>query len=328
MIRTIAAVLCLALAATAAAAPKIFCEKPIHTFGDKGQETKFDVDFIVENRGNSDLVISEVRLTCGCTKHKLERQTIPAGQKAKLVISADTAKKGAGKQDWKIRIHSNDPESPMYVLSLKGRIVPAFVGPEELNLGEVHAGKGKTISIELKRQAQSKADITSITSTDRSVAGRVTKRATEQDNTAVVEVQVTPEAKPGVIDQRLSIHTSDPRQRRLTVHLTGKIIAEVDVSVERVFFGVISRTAKPARDVTIAQGFSSDGKDLEILGTKFDGTHVGVSVKTIEKGRKYVLSFAVKPDTPPGTLIDKLTVTTNKDAFKTIEIPVYGLIRE
>ncbi len=366
MTRILGLACCLTLLAPQAlgGAPSIFCEKPIYKFGDPGQyetagEPYIDVPFIIENRGDADLSITEVRLSCGCTKylwgaragtkHKAmppkkkhpEKKVIPPGKKERLTIVLDVVDSmtpsGDDFYDSKVRIHSNDPEKPLYVLSLRGRRALAFSAPEQLSLGNVRLGQGKTLTFQVKRIKRArpirrikraKSDIVGITSTAPFISAGITKRPTGRENTYTIEVAVLKDAPAGVIDHRLTFSTNDARQKSFAVQLTGKVIADIDVSVERILFGPVSRKTQPSREIFITQGLRSDGKDLQILDAKIDSKHVSIETEAVKKGARYRLRVKLKPDAPVGTLIAKLVISTNKDGFKTIEIPVFALVRE
>ena len=356
-------------------APSIFCEKPIYKFGDHSQyetarEPSVDVPFIIENRGDTDLIITKIHLSCGCTEYRWgdqadtkqgaphrkkkapERKIIPPGKKERLTIVLDTldvtftTSSPGGKYDFKARIHSNDPEKPLYVLSLRGRRELAFAAPQQISLGDIHLGRGKTLTFQIRRLKRArpskhlkraeyirrlkmaKSDIVGLTSTAPFISARIAKRPTGHDSRYTIEVAVLKDAPTGVIDHRLTFSTNDARQKSFDVQLTGKVIADIDVSVERILFGPVSRKTEPSREIFITQGFSKDGEDLQVLDAKIDSKHVSIETEVVKEGARYRLRIKLKPDAPVGTLMAKLVISTNKDGFKTIEIPVFALVRQ
>jgi len=348
---------CLTLLAPQAlgGAPSIFCEKPIYNLGDRSQLEKLrepfiDVPFIIENRGDADLIITEIRLSCGCTKYRWderantaqeapsetmkasERKTIAPGNKEKLTIAIDTAKLLAPTihdfHDYRVRIHSNDPEKPLYVLKLRGSFVQDFSAPRQLSLGNIHLGRGKRLTFPIRRLKGAKSDIVDVRSTAPFISAIITRKPTGRASIYTILVAVFKNAPAGIIDHRLVFRTKGAKQKSFVVPLTGKIIAEVDVSVERIVFGPVSRKTQPSRDVFITQGFNSDGKDLRILGAKIDSNYFSIASEVVKKGAKYRLRIKLRPDAPVGTLSAKLVIRTNKDAFKVIEVPIYALVRE
>jgi hypothetical protein len=311
-----------------AGGPRIYCEKPTHEFGDRGQNEKFDVPFVLENRGDAELKIIDINLSCGCTKGDIPTKELKPGEKTTLTISVDTGKKGPGKHDFKSRIHSNDADHPVYTLSLRGRIVPAFSAPTDLALGDIRRGEAKTATIRVERLKGSKSVITSVNCTAPFISARITTSPTGDNEFYVVELGVSNTAPAGPIDHILSMQTDDPKQRTLTVNVGGRVVSEVEVSLERVFFGPVNLKDGPARDILITQAFSRDGKDFKVLEAAAKGTHLDIAVEPVKEGQTYRVRVKVKPDTPAGALTDTLTIKTTNENFKAIEVPVYGLIRK
>jgi hypothetical protein len=322
---------CVALLVTCVAfagGPQIHCENPIHNFGDRGQNEKFDVPLVLENRGDVDLRITDINLSCGCTKGDIPTKELKPGQKTSLTVAVDTSKKGPGKHDFKVRVHSNDPEHPVYTLSLRGRIVPAFSAPTDLALGDIRRGEAKTATIRVERLKGSKSVITSVNCTAPFISARITASPTGDNDFYGIELGVSSTAPAGPIDHILSMQTDDPKQRTLTVNVGGRVVSEVEVSLERVFFGPVNLKDAPARDILITQAFSRDGKDFKVLEAAAKGTHLDIAVEPVKEGQSYRVRVKVKPDTPAGALTDTLTIKTTNESFRTIEVPVYGLIRK
>ena len=337
-------------------APSIFCRKPLHKFGNRSKyeklrEPSFDVPFIIENRGDTDLIITKIRLTCGsCTEYRWGDQAdtkheapppkvkapakkiIPPGKKEKLAIAVSVTSLLATTthdfHDYRVIIHSNDPEKPLYILRLRGNFVQDFSAPQQISLGNVRLGKGKMLRFHIQRRKGAKSDIVDIRSSARYISAIVARRPTGPASLYTVQIALFKHAPAGIIDHRLVFRTKGAKQKSFVIPLTGKIIAEVDVSVERILFGPVSRKTQPSREIFITQGFSSGGKSLQVLDVKTNSKHFSIETETVQKGKRYRLLVKIKPDAPVGTLRAKLIISTNKDGFKTIEIPVFALVRE
>jgi hypothetical protein len=82
-----------------------------HNFGKIQEGATVSYTFWYENRGNQDLLIYDVRTSCGCTVASYDKKPIKKGQKGKIELRFDTT----GKQGRVVKtatIHSNaDPES-------------------------------------------------------------------------------------------------------------------------------------------------------------------------------------------------------------------------
>jgi len=107
--------------ATTAAAPKIQVENPVHNFGDVGPNTRSTCQYNFKNIGDAKLVIKKIRVTCGCTTHKLKKKEYLPGETGSVSVTfkSSTRKGSAAKH---LYIESNDPENPKYQLTIKANI--------------------------------------------------------------------------------------------------------------------------------------------------------------------------------------------------------------
>ena len=70
--------------------PKMKFEESTYDFGRIIQGEKIAVDYRFENTGKSELVITKVKTSCGCTVGKYPRHSIGPGEKAKIEVVFDS----------------------------------------------------------------------------------------------------------------------------------------------------------------------------------------------------------------------------------------------
>lgn len=70
--------------------PIISFDKSVHDFGKIIQGEKVTFNFRFTNTGKSDLVISQVTSTCGCTVTKFPKGMIKPGEKEKITVTFDS----------------------------------------------------------------------------------------------------------------------------------------------------------------------------------------------------------------------------------------------
>ena len=73
--------------------PVLTLEKTSHDFGDIFQGDKVDQIFKFTNTGNEPLIITEIRITCGCTQPEWPRNPIPPGGKGEIKVGFNSAGK-------------------------------------------------------------------------------------------------------------------------------------------------------------------------------------------------------------------------------------------
>jgi hypothetical protein len=79
---------------------------PIYNFGAVKEGERITHDFLVENKGNYDLIIFEVNRTCGCTVVDFEKGPIAPGKSGKVTIRFNTTGR-VGAVNKKVTIISN-----------------------------------------------------------------------------------------------------------------------------------------------------------------------------------------------------------------------------
>lgn len=99
--------------------------------------------FVIKNTGNSDLVISEVNPSCGCTTALLLEKVVAPGKSVK--IEADlTAQMSDGVMKKNINVLSNDPKNPTVIIYLNATVKSDFLmEPKKIEFGEMFIGEKK-----------------------------------------------------------------------------------------------------------------------------------------------------------------------------------------
>jgi hypothetical protein len=102
--------------------PEAVFLRKIYDFGEIKEGAKVSTIFLFKNKGESDLIINDVRVSCGCTAVLLSSKTIKPGKTAELKVTFDSRGfKGEIKKS--IYVHSNDPQHPIIQLRIESRVL-------------------------------------------------------------------------------------------------------------------------------------------------------------------------------------------------------------
>jgi hypothetical protein len=71
--------------------PVFLFEKEEHDFGKIIQGVKVSYSFMFTNTGNSDLLISKAKASCGCTNLIYPKKPIPPGEKGTIKVTFDSS---------------------------------------------------------------------------------------------------------------------------------------------------------------------------------------------------------------------------------------------
>ena len=70
--------------------PKVELDKEVHDFGIINEGDVVETEFIVKNVGETDLIISDAKGSCGCTVPKPPKEPIKPGASAPIKVSFDS----------------------------------------------------------------------------------------------------------------------------------------------------------------------------------------------------------------------------------------------
>jgi hypothetical protein len=102
-------------------APRISVENEKIDFGNIQPNQKVNNEFIINNAGETDLIIRKVRASCGCTVAEPAVKIIQPGKSTGVKTVFNSAGK-SGKQKYAITIITNDPKNYKKLLWLEGNV--------------------------------------------------------------------------------------------------------------------------------------------------------------------------------------------------------------
>ena len=101
--------------------PKFEFREIMHDFGTVIDGEKVIYSFVFKNTGGSDLIISNVSTSCGCTATKYTREPIPAGKEGKITVTFDSRKR-RGFQNKAITVSANTQPNKT-ILRIKAKVI-------------------------------------------------------------------------------------------------------------------------------------------------------------------------------------------------------------
>ncbi len=114
---------------------QILFEKETHDFGKIIQGDIVRYQFKFKNIGNKDLIISDVKGSCGCTITQFPKQPIKPNQESTIDVSFNSAAK-MGPQNKNLAVYTN-AEPSLKVLYIKGDVIspsaPTYLQQQKSN---------------------------------------------------------------------------------------------------------------------------------------------------------------------------------------------------
>jgi hypothetical protein len=212
-----------------ASGPKIQLDEEVFNFGSVKQGTKVLHEFTFKNLGDADLVITDVKTSCGCTAAVTSARTIAPGGEGTLKVSFNSSGR-SGSQNKSITLVSNDPENPRLMVRLSGKVdrgdQPQIrIEPKDLDIGVIDPGGSKSSEVTITNTG--KVDLVL-----ESFVGRnhVSVRNGDEEKTITIkpqesvkiEVVAAPEKTSGIYQGYLQIRNNSS-QRLVTVPVFGYV---------------------------------------------------------------------------------------------------------
>jgi hypothetical protein len=91
-------------------------------FGDIQQGDKKECTFELSNKGKRDLIIRNIRASCGCTTADPEKMVVPPGDKVPVKVQFDSSGK-KGRQSKMVTVITNDPKNSTVTLRISSNIL-------------------------------------------------------------------------------------------------------------------------------------------------------------------------------------------------------------
>jgi hypothetical protein len=121
----------------AGAAPRIATPQATCAFGWRDAAETVTNRFILRNAGDAPLFLSDIRLSCGCSRAEPERRALAPGEETALEVQ--TALRGLhGPLRKSVTVTSNDPDTPYLTLWIEGEARAAVcLEPPSVSFGRV-----------------------------------------------------------------------------------------------------------------------------------------------------------------------------------------------
>ena len=103
--------------------PKVELDKEVHDFGTIKEGDVVETEFIVKNVGETDLIISDAKGSCGCTVPEPPKEPIKPGASAPIKVSFDSKGK-PGAQEKTVTLTTNS-ENGHETFKIKANVKPA-----------------------------------------------------------------------------------------------------------------------------------------------------------------------------------------------------------
>lgn len=302
------------------AKPKIFFEEQVYDFGKIYISESVTHKFIFKNLGKGELIISNVKSSCGCTAALVSKDILHKEEEGEVEVKFNSGHY-VGKVTKSVMVNSNDPENSKYKLTITGEVIEEIrVNPKRINFGIIKKGEYCTKNIEIKTVPELKIDIKKVESPNLYIT--ITKDKIDENNSAY-QVTISKYDYIGKFSGIVFVYTSSSKQERIDVPFSGEIVGDITIYPEVLSFGSI----KLGQDVKKTVIVNFINKDVKIEKIEAEPRNISYTISELNNISTKVIDVKLGKDITIGKITGSLKIYTNSTIQPVINIPVNGEIK-
>lgn len=308
--------------------PDIFCEEPIYNFERRYKYEDVKHTFVLLNRGKKELKIWKIENSCGCVTEEKSFTSLASNMSGTIDVNFRSGPE-TGTITKTIRVYSNDPDTPVYLLQLSGEIIEDItIQPRQIRFRDVPLGEKASAEIVVQPRPGFALEIKDVISSSHVISVKYKKD--EQKNKYIIEAILKDTTMVGVWSGNLSIYTNSERQRQVIVPFTGEVLGDVRLYPQRLYFGVVKKNSECGKSVFV----TLLKKNIWINRIEVHPGYLvseGIKESQVgenEKSTTIRVHTKIKKDAPAGKINGILKIYTNSKIQPVIDVPVSGEIVE
>jgi hypothetical protein len=307
--------------------PKLHFDKLVYDFGQTSMVQSLTGTFTFSNAGDGVLELRRPTTSCGCTIAAVKPEKLEAGQKGELVFTLSVAGMTRGKVEKQITVPSNDPLVPAAYLTIKAELVSNYeIAPFEVIFGDLRAGNSAKFPVIIKRLDGKSLQIANTQPSSDLVQARVEPLTDYAGTAARVWVEVKAVGAPRRVAENVTL-IGDDAQQVAVIPVTGRIVGDVSVAPESVFWGINDPANWPGafpelmtkRKMSVV--LTQAGGTLELRNPTTTLPDMEVNIVPVEPGKSFDV-VAVLKQPPKETIRGTITLETNIPSQPQIVVPV------
>jgi len=279
---------------------------------------------VCRNAGNENLEIATIEASTEYLRGFASQETIPPGGEAEIIAVVD-ATHLAGSRRATLRVHSNDPVSPVVQLQVEVEVEPTRLvySPHVADFGTVRQKEPATRKIYVRKSRVREIQVLNVSSDNPFVTASVSEA--DDRGGYVVSLSVSPEAPLGKLSGSLAIHTNHPKDPKVDIPLTGMLKGDLEVAPDLLYFGLLDVGSEAHRSIQIS---SASGKPFRVDAVDNPLACMVVTLAPAARGNGCTLTAVLRRGAPLGYIRGAVVLHTDNPEQRQIRIPVYGLVEE
>jgi hypothetical protein len=209
-------------------APAIFCEQPTFDFGVSESSQTIVHEYVIVNKGNAPLEITQARPSCGCTVASISEKTVQPGAETRIKAQLNLAGR-VGPQHKTITVESNDPKQPQLTLIMQGSVGDAVsVQPNQIMFGQISGDQESAAEVAVVSGNAQPLKVLGVESTSPSLTATLSTR--EEGKSYGIRVATKPPLMPGPLSGNIRITTDNAAKPTIDVPVMAIVAGDLIVA--------------------------------------------------------------------------------------------------
>jgi hypothetical protein len=210
--------------------PKAVIIPAEYDFGKITEGEVVNYEYTIKNDGNDELIIKDVKGTCGCTAAKPEKNKLKPGESTKVKVTFNSDGR-QGKQVKAVNMSTNDPKNPNPQFRFT-----AFVGEKEKkpapnlyfkemthNFGKIKEGKVADYTFKFTNNGNALLEIKEVKTTCGCTAAVVSSKKIEPGKEGTIRVELDTKDRSGAMARTVEIFSNDPDEPKKVLTIIADI---------------------------------------------------------------------------------------------------------
>lgn len=315
--------------AAEAAGPKLVVAEDKKDVGQVAKGEPIKHVFVLRNAGTSDLHITDVKPSCGCTVPEFDK-VIKPGAEGRVTLTVDT-KNFSGPISKTALLITDDPAVPQKTLFLSAVVKP-FVDALPYGFFRIQALSGEASSSELILVSDepdfkpSKAEAPN--SFLRVALAPVSEKELVKDrgpNQWKVTVSTAPDAPEGLLGGNVKVATGVKKQPEIELPISGFIKPTISVTPLSINFGNFDPKGDPQKRNVMLVNNNATVETFAVTKAETNVPGISAQVVPMDKSRVQVV-LTVDQKIKKGVFEGDLVIRTSDKAKGEVKVPIKGVV--
>ena len=276
--------------------PRIEIPNTAHDFGTIFHAETYTHAYKVYNKGNADLIISDVNPSCGCTAVKFDPVIAP-GQSGTVELAIEGSKVH-GEFDKTAGVASNDPDHPNITLRISGHEIP-YVGVDPEGTVALHGRSGEPVAETLTIKSNEKDLDFKVLRVTSNIDDKLTYALDEGTQPGVYSLTLYKNPKLPTLSSYGSVfvHSNSERAPMTTVQVHVMTKGSITMSPSMLNFGSVRFTERPGQETTATKAItlSRAGGTFKIKDVTVSNPNYKAVVDAVTPGQQYRVQVTFTP---------------------------------